>query len=150
MSDDIIIRKANESDLEEILALINSPDADNGTAMELRDANTIYQSILDDSNYFQVVASNQEGLVAIVTLAIIMQMTHEGSTSALVTDLIISSELSNKEKLTADLLQYTTSLAQEYGCYKVIIANDYQQELMAASSEDLKLEQGPTSYLLPE
>ncbi|MCP3851725.1 MAG: hypothetical protein GY694_16035 [Gammaproteobacteria bacterium] len=150
MSDDIIIRKANESDLEEILTLINSPVADNGTAMELRDANTIYQSILDDSNYFQVVASDQEGLVAIVTLAIIMQMTHEGSTSAIVTDLVVSSKIPNKENLAADLLQYTTSLAHEYGCHKVIIASDYQQELIASGVKDLKLEQGPASYLLPE
>lgn len=30
MSDSIIIRKVNESDLEEILVLINAPEADNG------------------------------------------------------------------------------------------------------------------------
>jgi len=42
MSDDIIIRKANESDLEEILTLINAPEADNGTAMEFRDASSVY------------------------------------------------------------------------------------------------------------
>lgn len=150
MSDNIIIRKANESDLEEILALINSPEADNGSAMELRDANTVYQSILDDSNYFQIIASTEEAIVAIVSLTIIMQMTHEGSTTAFVTDLIIAQNISDQATLVSDLIKYTNDLAEEYGCYKLIIANDYQQELIDSSIEALELEKGPACYLLPE
>ncbi len=148
MSDNIIIRKANDSDLEEILTLINSPEADNGSAMELRDANMVYQSILDDSNYFQIIASTEKGVVAIVTLTIVMQMTHEGSTTAFVTDLIISSNISNKSELASDLLKYTNDLAEEYGCYKMIINNDYHQELIESSSHELGLEKGSPSFNL--
>ena len=150
MSDNIIIRKANESDLEAILSLINSPQADNGTAMELRDANMVYQSILDDSNYFQIVASSEEGLVAIVSLTIIMQMTHEGSTTAFVTDLIISEDVSDTTTLASDLIQYASELAQEYGCYKIIIHNDYHPEIIESSSQNLKFEKSPHCYLLSE
>jgi len=142
MSDSIIIRKANESDLEEILALINAPEADNGTVMELRDANTIYQTILNDSNYFQIVASSEQGVVGIVTLVIIVQMTHEGSTTALISDLIVSEKLLSRElqaTVTRDLLQYTSNLADEYGCYKSIIQNDYQSELTEEACEVLVL-----------
>ena len=148
MSDNIIIRKANESDLEEILALINSPEADNGSAMELRDANTVYQSILDDSNYFQIIASTEEGIVAIVTLTIIMQMTHEGSTTAFITDLIISQKISDKNTLASALMKYTNDLAEEYGCYKMIVSNDYQQELIESSSQALGLKKGSPSFNL--
>ena len=148
MSDNIIIRKANESDLEEILALVNSPEADNGTAMELRDANTVYQSILDDSNYFQIVASTEEGIVAIISLIIIMQMPHEGSTTAFITDLIISKSVLEKAALASDLIKYTSDLAQEYGCYKIIFHNDYHQELIESSSQKLGLEQGTPSFNL--
>lgn len=156
MSDNIIIRKANETDLEDILALINSPEADNGTAMELRDANTVYQAILDDSNYFQIVASTEEGIIAIVTLVIIMQMTHEGSTTAFFNDLIISedflekkAEKVDKATIAFDLIQYATNLAQEYGCYKTIFHNDYQQGLIESSCRELGLEQGTPSFNLP-
>ncbi len=152
----IIIRKANETDLQDILALINSPEADNGTAMELRDANTVYQSILDDANYFQIVASTEEGIIAIVTLVIIMQMTHEGTTTAFITDLIISenvlekqSEKIDSETIALDLMQYATNLAEEYGCYKIIFNNDYQQALIESSCRTLELEKGPASFNLP-
>ena len=155
MSDNIIIRKANETDLRDILALINSPEVDNGTAMELRDANTVYQSILDDPNYFQIVASTEEGIIAIVTLVIIMQMTHEGTTTAFVTDLIISehslekqAEKTNKETIALEVMQYAMDLAQEYGCYKILFNNDYQQELIESSCRKLGLEKGFASFSL--
>ena len=150
MSDNIIIRKANESDLEEILALINAPEADNGMVMELRDANAVYQSILHDPNYFQIIASSEQGIVGIVTLIIIVQMTHEGSTTALISDLIVSEKLLNQEaRATAvsDLLQYTSNLAHEYGCHKTIIQNDYQSELTDVACEALGFEKSSHSFL---
>ena len=149
MSDNIIIRKANSSDLEDIMSLINSPQADNGKAMELRDANTIYQSILDDSNYFQIVASSEQGIIGIISLIIIMQMAHEGATTALVTDLIIASE-ENCTDVASQLLKYATDLAQEYGCYKTILHCDYQRELTASVCEDLGFEKGSPCFLIPE
>ncbi|MCU7799431.1 MAG: hypothetical protein KZQ70_04605 [gamma proteobacterium symbiont of Lucinoma myriamae] len=150
MSDNIIIRKANESDLEEILALIDAPEADNGIAMELRDANTIYQTILNDPNYFQIIASSEQGIVGIVTLVIIVQMTHEGSTTALISDLIVSEKLLHRElqaTVARDLLQYTSNLAQEYGCYQSIIQNDYQSELTEAACKALDFEKSSHSFL---
>ncbi len=151
MSDDIIIRKAIESDLEEILALINAPEADNGTAMELRDANTVYQSILNDSNYFQLIASNEQGIVGLVTLVIIEQMTHEGSTTAFISDLIVSEKSLNQEAqavTASELLQYTSNLAEEYGCYKTIIQSDYQSELTETACEALNYSTNSHSFLI--
>jgi len=146
---DTIIRKANTSDLESILALINTPEVDNGKTMELRDANTIYQSILHDPNYFQFVASSDQGIIGIVTLVIIMQMTHEGATTALITDLVV---VSGEEKvaITSQLLKYATDLAQEYGCYKTIIYNDYQQDETLSACQDLGFEQSNPGFLMPE
>lgn len=151
MSDSIIIRKANESDLEEILALINTTEADNGMVMELRDANTIFQSILNDSNYFQIIASTEQGVVAMVTLVIIVQMTHEGSTTALINDLIVSEKLLSQDAqatVAYDLLQYTSNLAQEYGCYKTMIQSDYQQELIELACETLDFKKSSHSLLM--
>jgi N-acetylglutamate synthase-like GNAT family acetyltransferase len=149
MTDNIIIRKANSDDLAAILALINAPHADNGTAMELRDANSVYQSILDDPNYFQIVASTEKGIVGIVTLVIIVQMTHEGMTSALITDMI-TAEVDNKTKVAAQLLQYATNLAQEYGCYKTIFQCDYQPKLTSSTCSELGFEESTPCYLLPD
>lgn len=146
---DIIIRKANSDDLEAILALINSPQADNGSAMGLRDANTIYQSILEDPNYFQIVASSESGLVGIVTLVIIVQMSHEGMTTALVTDLI-TEKSDNSNEITTQLLQYATQLAQEYGCYKTILQCDYQTQQTVSACESLGFEKGGACYFLPD
>ena len=151
MSDDIIIRKANESDLEEILALINAPEADNGTAMGFRDASSVYQSILNNSNYFQLIATNEQGIVALVTLVIIEQMTHEGSTTAFISDLIVSEKLLNQEAQAAtasELLQYTANLAEEYGCYKTIIQSDYQSELTETACEALNFTKNSHSFLI--
>ena len=149
MTDNIIIRKANSDDLEAILELINAPHADNGTAMGLLDANNIYQSILEDPNYFQIVASSEDGVKGIVTLVIIMQMTHEGTTSAVITDLIVADTKENNQ-IASELLKYATDLAQEYGCYKTIFQCEYQPELTESTCKELGFEKSAPCYLLPE
>lgn len=150
MSDDIIVRKANESDLEDILALIAAPEADNGQVMALRDAQTIFQSILEDPNYFQIIASTEQGIAGLITLVIIVQMTHEGSTTALISDLIVADNSASPEKqmtIAHDLLQYCSKLAQEYGCYKTIMQNDYQTELTRRACEALDFNKGSHAFL---
>jgi len=149
MSDNIIIRKANESDLEGILALISLPEVDNGNVMGLHDANPVYQSILNDSNYFQIVASSEQGIIGVVTLVIIMQMTHEGATTALITDLIIT-PADNSTAIASQLLQYSTDLAQEYGCYKTILHCDYQNNQTTSACQKLGFEKSTPCYSLSE
>ncbi|MDX2506800.1 MAG: GNAT family N-acetyltransferase [Gammaproteobacteria bacterium] len=149
MSDNIIIRKANESDLEGILALISLPEIDNGNVMNLREAIPVYQSILDDSNYFQIVASSEQGIIGMVTLVIIMQMTHEGATTALITDLIITPE-ENSAAIAPQLLQYSTDLAQEYGCFKTILHCDYHDRQSTSACQELGLKKSTPCYLLSE
>jgi hypothetical protein len=116
----------------------------------LRDAQTLYQSILEDPNYFQIIASTEQGIVGLVTLVIIVQMTHEGSTTALINDLIVSEKLLNPKIQTTiarELLQYTYNLAQEYGCYKTIIQNDYQPGLTESACEALNFKKSSHSFL---
>lgn len=149
MTDNIIIRKANHDDLKAVLALIDSPQADNGSAMEQRDGNTVFQSILDDPNYFQIVASSEQGIIGMITLVIIVQMTHEGATSALITDMITSDNENNSE-IAYELLKYATDLAQEYGCYKIVFQCDYQTDLSASACQKLGFEKSSPCYLLPE
>ncbi len=150
MSDDIIIRKANESDLEDVLKLIQMPSIDDGDIMERHDANAVYQSILDDSNYFQIVASTEAEVVGMVTLVIIVQMTHEGSTTAFVDDLIVSDNVNDKDErlnIANELLEFTISLPQEYGCYKTIIDKDYLTELTETASQHFDFIKNKNSFL---
>ncbi len=133
MAENIIVRKANHEDLDGILTLLNRPEADNVHALQGHDANTIYQSILEDSNYFQIIATSEQNLIDMLTLVIIMQMSHEGSSSALITDLIIQD--SDQETAFA-LLKYATDLAEEYGCFKTILhCNNPQEEITSACKE---------------
>ncbi len=150
MADNIIIRKANESDLDNILKLITMPAIDNGTVMEPLDGKAVYNSILDDPNYFQIVATTEEDIVAYVALIIIVQMTHEGSTTALITDLIVSEDIEDKQTQTdiaSDLLEFTISLAQEYGCYKTIVENDYLPELTAETCKTFEFSHNSQSFI---
>jgi N-acetylglutamate synthase-like GNAT family acetyltransferase len=149
MIDDLIVRKANYNDLEEILSLIKSSTADNNKVMSLRDANTIYQAILDDPNYFQIVATTSTGIVGVITLVIIMQMTHEGTSSALMCDLItIENENENENlEIASDLLNYATQLAQEYGCFKTVFQCDYQTTLASSACQALGFEQSTPCFL---
>jgi N-acetylglutamate synthase-like GNAT family acetyltransferase len=148
MTDSFIIRKANLDDLDNILALLNLPVADNGHTMTRVDAGLMLQTILDDPNYFQIVASTDSGIMGMVTLVIIMQMSHEGASSALITDLIVSAEKDNSGAVQ-QLLQYATNLAQEYGCYKTTIQSDYQTQLSIDACIELGYEQGPPSFKIP-
>jgi len=150
MADNIIIRKANESDLDDILKLIAMPAIDNGTVMESLDGKAVYHSILDDPNYFQIVAATEEHIVAYITLVIVVQMTHEGSTTALITDLIVSDSIADKQAQTdiaSDLLEFTISLAQEYGCYKTIVENDYLPELTETACKTFEFTKNTQSFI---
>ena len=147
MADNIIIRKANENDLDDILKLIKMPAIDNGMVMEPLDGNAVYQSILDDPNYFQIVATTEEEIVAYVTLIIIVQMTHEGATTALITDLIVSEDIEAQSGIANDLLEFAISLAQEYGCYKTIVENDYLPELTKATCDAFEFTKNTHSFI---
>jgi len=150
MADNIIIRKANESDLDNILKLIAMPAIDDGMVMESLDGKAVYHSILDDPNYFQIVATTEEDIVAYVTLIIVVQMTHEGSTTALITDLIVSENIEGKQAQTdiaSDLLEFAMSLAQEYGCYKTIVENDYLPELTATVCKKFEFTASSQSFI---
>ncbi len=140
MIDSIIIRKANNSDLEAILKLIDSSKANNSKPMELHDANTVFLSMLDDPNYFQLIATTEEGIVGIITLVIIMQMTHEGATTAFINNLMVSENIELAEEkgiIASELLQFSTQLAQEYGCHKTIVQSDFQAELTETAANQL-------------
>ncbi len=145
MADNIIVRKANHEDLDGILTLLNRPEADNGQVLQGHDANTIYQSILEDSNYFQIVASSEQNLIGMLTLVIIMQMSHEGSSSALITDMICKD---NNGEVAVELLKYATKLATEYGCFKTVIHCDYQQEMTVAACEKLGYKASTDCFVL--
>ena len=150
MADNIIIRKANESDLDDILKLIAMPAIDDGTVMESLDGKAVYLSILDDPNYFQIVATTEEDIVAYVTLIIVVQMTHEGSTTALITDLIVSQSIEDKQTqadVASDLLEFAMSLAQEYGCYKTVVENDYFPELTATACKGFEFTENSQSFI---
>ncbi len=145
MAENIIVRKANSDDLKPLLALLNSPEADNGQALQGHDANTIYQSILEDSNYFQIVASSEQGLTGTLTLVIIVQMSHEGSSSALITDVICKD---NDGEIAIELLKYATKLAEEYGCFKTVVHCDYQQEMTTAACKKLGFKASTDCFIL--
>lgn len=145
MAENIIVRKANNDDLQEILTLLNSPNADNGSAIQGHDANTVYLSILEDSNYFQIVASSEQELIGTLTLVIIVQMSHEGSSSALITDVISQK---NDLEITLELLKYAIQLAEEYGCFKTVLHCDYQQEITAQACKTLGFEGSENCFVL--
>ena len=145
MAENIIVRKANQEDLDGILTLLNRPEADNGQALQGHDANTIYQSILEDSNYFQIVASSEQGLTGTLTLVIIVQISHEGSSSALITDMIC---MDNDDEIAVELLKYATRLAEEYGCFKTVVHCDYQQEMTASACEKLGFKASTDCFVL--
>ncbi|GEM_PF-2682368 len=151
MLDNVIIRKANESDLQAIMSLIVDTGADNGKKMELHDANVVYQSMLNDSNYFQIIATTEQEIVGIITLVIVMQMTHEGETIAFISDLIISNNANNRDEqlgIAHELLKYTTNLAQEYGCHKTIMQSNHQQNLSELAGSQLGFKQNIHSFEL--
>ena len=105
----------------------------------------MYLSILEDSNYFQIVASSEQELIGTLTLVIIVQMSHEGSSSALITDVISQT---NDLEITLELLKYAIQLAEEYGCFKTVLHCDYQQQITAQACKTLGFEGSENCFVL--
>lgn len=118
-----VIREAVSADLPAILSLYGQPDIDNGKAMDIEMANTVFRRINSYPNYRLFVATAHDHIVGTYALIILDNLAHMGAPSALVEDVVVLADWRRKGVGKAMMIHAMT-LCREASCYKLALSSN--------------------------
>lgn len=120
-----MIREIKENEINELLALYEHL---HGEKLECDDKTlTLWKNIMADKNYHLVVAEENGKLVSSCTLVVIPNLTHGGRPYALIEN-VVTRENYRGKGLATGCLHYGVKLAEEAGCYKVMLLTGSKEE----------------------
>jgi len=117
----IMIREADERDLQDILTLYKQPDMD-GDCLELEKAKSIFRKIKSYPNYGVYVAQIDEKVVGTFTLAILDNLVHMGSNTGIVESVVVSADYQG-QGIGKAMMVYAMDLCRKKKCYKVSLSS---------------------------
>ena len=123
----MVIRKANEEDLSEILNLYSHPEIDNGCVLNLKNAKQIFQKIKSYPDYHIYLAEINNEIVGTFALAIMDNIAHMGAKSGLIEDVVVSQNF-QRQGIGKKMMEFAMKLCKEKNCYKVSLSSQLKRE----------------------
>lgn len=123
----LIIREAEEKDLEAMIALYAQLDMDDRQKISLEKAKGIFKKI---SNYpfFKVyVAVLDDEIAGTFELLIMDNLGHQGIPSGIIEDVVVA-ELHQGKGIGKAMMVYAVNVCKEQGCYKVALSSNLKRE----------------------
>ncbi len=120
------LRESNINDLNSILALYKDLSPDD-FPLSIDKAECIYTEILDNNAFKILVCEYREMIVASCVLSIIPNLTRGGSSYALIEN-VITQKRFRKKGFGTKIINYALELADELGCYKVMLLTGSKKE----------------------
>jgi GNAT superfamily N-acetyltransferase len=115
----MVIRRANESDLEEIVSLyshLHDQDATGGEE-QLR---TIWKSIIHSDRFIYLVAEANSQLVATCNISLIPNLTRGGRSIALIENVVTHKD-HRRIGIGKALINEALNIARDHNCYKAML-----------------------------
>lgn len=122
----MIIRKATENDLPEILNLYSQPDMDYGKVLQIEDAEKIFNKMKTYPDYYIYVAETKNEIVGTFALAVMDNLAHMGSKSGLIEDVVVSQKHQGNG-IGKQMMKYAIELCKEKSCYKVCLSSNLKR-----------------------
>ena len=126
-NDCFIIRKAEESDLADILRLYAQPDMDNGQVLALPEAAIVYGRMTSYPDYQVYIAEIDGEIVGTYALAIMDNLAHKGSKSGLIEDVVVS-QAYQRQGIGRKMMEYAIETCKGKSCYKVLLSSNLKRE----------------------
>ena len=123
----MLIRKALDNDLFNILELYSQPDIDNDQVLDLNNAKTIFDRMKLYPDYNIYVAEIDNKIVGTFALAIMDNLAHMGSKSGLIEDVVVLHSLQGKG-IGKKMMQFAIETCKEKLCYKVCLSSNLKRE----------------------
>ena len=124
---DISIRKAEKSDLEDILILYSQPDMDNGKVLSIKEAESIFERMKNYPDYNVYVAEYDNKIVGTFALAIMDNLANMGARSGLIEDVVVAASLHGKG-IGKEMMEQAIKVCKGKGCYKVSLSSNLKRE----------------------
>lgn len=147
MSTGLTIRPSNEADLPAVLALYGQPDFNGDNVLTLDEARDKFERLGSYPDYALYVAELAEGIVGSFCLMAVDNLARRGTPFAVIENVVVATDRQG-EGLGRSMLQAAFRLAQEKGCYKVILASSLHNERAHAFYDSLGFERHGVSFRL--
>lgn len=120
------IRKAQISDLPDIIALYQQPDMDSGGVLSVKEAEAIFLRMASYPNYHVFVAEEAGSITGTFALAIMDNLAHKGAPSGLIEDVVVRSDLQG-QGIGKEMMHYAMDYCRSCNCYKVSLSSNLKR-----------------------
>lgn len=123
----IVIREADEHDLQQIIMLYDQPDMDNGNTISIDHALVAFQRFKQYPFYKLFVAVLDDQIVGAYELLVMDNIAHQGSPSGIIEDVVVS-ERHGRKGIGRTMMHHAMNLCKTKGCYKVLLSSNLKRE----------------------
>lgn len=144
----VLIRQATVDDLPDILGLYAQPDMDNNEVVSLENAQELFDQFSHYPNYHLYVAcypNADNKVVGTFALLVMHNIGHQGSPSAIVEDVVVSSS-HQSQAIGSEMMAHAMVLARQAGCYKLALSSNQKRQRAHAFYESLGFEKHGYSF----
>lgn len=144
----VLIRQATVDDLSDILSLYAQPDMDNNKVISLENAKELFDQFSQYPNYHLYVAcypNADNKVVGTFALLVMHNIGHQGSPSAIVEDVVVSSS-HQSQTIGSEMMTHAMVLARQAGCYKLALSSNQKRQRAHTFYESLGFEKHGYSF----
>ena len=144
----VLIRQATVDDLSDILSLYAQPDMDNNKVISLENAKGLFDQFSQYPNYHLYVAcypNADNKVVGTFALLVMHNIGHQGSPSAIVEDVVVSSS-HQSQTIGSEMMTHAMVLARQAGCYKLALSSNQKRQRAHTFYESLGFEKHGYSF----
>ena len=144
----VLIRQATVDDLSDILSLYAQPDMDNNKVISLENAKELFDQFSQYPNYHLYVAcypNADNKVVGTFALLVMHNIGHQGSPSAIVEDVVVSSS-HQSQTIGSEMMTHAMVLARQAGCYKLALSSNQKRQRAHAFYESLGFDKHGYSF----
>ncbi|MGH1440416.1 MAG: GNAT family N-acetyltransferase [Cellvibrionaceae bacterium] len=145
---ELIMRKAKKDDLKDIISLYQQESMDNGKAISLTKANTLFAKMQGYPDYSIFVASTDTNeIVGVFCLLIMDNLGHSGTPSAIVEGVCVQKNIQGKG-IGRKMMSHAKVVAEQSGCYKLALTSNINRHSAHHFYQSLGFKQHGISFEL--
>ncbi len=123
---DIVIRKAEKSDLAGILSLYGQLETDNSAVLDINTAESLFDKMRKYPDYSIYLAELDQKLAGTFALAVMDNLGHMGAPSGLIEDVVVALGM-QRRGIGKRMMEEAIKICKAKGCYKVMLSSNLKR-----------------------
>lgn len=144
----VLVRKAEESDLPQVLDLYQELSATDEPALTLDAACQTFRIMTTYPAYALYVALRDADVVGTFTLLVMDNLAHDGAPSAIVENVSVKAALQG-QGIGRAMMHFAMAVARDHGCYKLALSSNLARAEAHEFYRALDFDQHGISFVVP-